>query len=58
MIEMLYTAGKYLYLSTVKKYYILGETLYNNQPNDQNTIEQNTIFSILFQLDHYLASWV
>ena len=40
-------------LGTVEKYYILGETLYNNQPNDQNTIEQNAIFGIiLFQVDH------
>jgi hypothetical protein len=51
-MEILYPAGKCVNLSTVEKYYILGETFYNNQPNDQNTIEQNAIFGILFQLDH------
>jgi len=53
IMEIFYTAGKCLHLGTVEKYYILGETLYNNQPNDQNTIEQNAIFGIiLFQVDH------
>jgi hypothetical protein len=52
IMEILYATGKVSHFNTVKKYYSHVETLNNNYLNDQNTIEQNALFSTLFQLYH------
>lgn len=51
IMESLYTIRNRSDLNTVEKYFICRETININQDSDQNTMEQNAIFSTVFQLD-------
>jgi hypothetical protein len=43
--------GKVLHHKTIEKYYLYDETRNNNQLNDENTLEPNASFRVLFQHD-------
>ena len=45
--------GKVLHHKTIEKYYLYDETRNNNQLNDENTLEPNAIFRVLFQHDQW-----